>query len=245
MKTMTSLHIPWLGVMVLAFHGMVAADEHPPCHPQVDPARAQYQIGYGSLMEKASLRRTAPRTGARLPVLVQGFQRAWNARGSEIGFSTTYLGALVDADATMAAALYRVLYLDDLLATDKRENIYCRVAVEPEAIRLLDGSRLPEDAQFWVYVNKLKQSLAADARFPIVQSYLDTFLTGCLQLDELAIGYDDNFAEACVETTDGWSEHWVNDRLYPRRPFMYQPNAGTIDRLLHRLVPEFQKVRIE
>lgn len=30
--------------------------------------------------------------------------------------------------------------------------------------------------------------------------------------------------------------HWDNDRIYPRRPFMYQPDAGKIDTYLNRLL---------
>ena len=55
-----------------------------------------------------------------------------------------------------------------------------------------------------------------------------------------------SFSEECILTTDGWSEHWVNDRLYPRRPFIFQKNAGTIDKLIHKMLPdEFDAIRIE
>jgi hypothetical protein len=47
-------------------------------------------------------------------------------------------------------------------------------------------------------------------------------------------------------TTDGWSELWVNDGIYPRRPFHYEPNAFKIDGYLNRLLPELvQEIRIE
>jgi hypothetical protein len=49
-----------------------------------------------------------------------------------------------------------------------------------------------------------------------------------------------------VRTTDGWSKHWVNDRIYPRRPYIHQPNAWEIDAHLKRLLPElFGGIRIE
>jgi len=38
----------------------------------------------------------------------------------------------------------------------------------------------------------------------------------------------------------------MNDRIYPRRPFIYQPKAGRIDQLLKEHLPQyFQHIRIE
>ena len=46
------------------------------CHPEVDPSKPQYVVGYGSLMETASKRMTEPDAGTNLPVSVTGFQRS-------------------------------------------------------------------------------------------------------------------------------------------------------------------------
>lgn len=230
---------------LFAIQTLAIANDAAHCHPPIDRTKPQFVIGIGSLMEKSSKERTAPNTGANLPVMVHGFQRRWSARGSDIGSGTTYLAAVTDPEATMAAAMYRVLRIEDLMATDEREAYYCRAAVDPNSIEPLDGSTIPETGQFWLYVSQPDAAQPPNDRFPIVQSYVDIFISGCLQLSELAINYDADFAEACVETTSDWSTHWVNDRVYPRRPFIYQPNAGRIDRLLHRLVPEFQSIRIE
>lgn len=87
---------------------------------------------------------------------------------------------------------------------------------------------------------------AASAGYPIVQSYVDIFITGCLQMQARVTEPAFDFVEQCVLTTEGWSKHWVNDRIYPRRPFHYQPNAFKIDGYLNRLLPEFvQEMRIE
>jgi len=216
------------------------------CHPALDKAKPQYMIGYGSLMEKASKQRTAPNTGANLPVLVTGFQRSWNARRSDVGFSTTYLGVQAKTDAEMVAVLYQNFSADDIAATDDHEAYYCRDAVDPGAVKMLDRSSVPAEGQIWIYVNKPDAVHLPNARWPIVQSYVDIFVTGCFQKKEKVLGWNRDFAEACIETTDGWSTHWVNDRLYPRRPFIYQPNASAIDKLLQKLLPEeFKAIRIE
>jgi hypothetical protein len=107
-------------------------------------------------------------------------------------------------------------------------------------------ARQPETGQIWIYVSKPEAVDPPDADYPIVQSYVDIFITGCLQLAERVVGQNEDFAEQCITTTSGWSPHWVNDRLLPRRPFIHQPNASEIDRLLFENVPdEVRMIRIE
>jgi len=79
-----------------------------------------------------------------------------------------------------------------------------------------------------------------------VQSYVDIFITGCLEMQERVTESGFNFVDQCILTTSGWSKHWVNDRLYPRRPFMYQKRVLEIDEPLKRLLPEyFEAIKIE
>jgi len=40
------------------------------------------------------------------------------------------------------------------------------------------------------------------------------------------------FTQDFIRTTSGWNAHWVNDRIYPRRPFIYVPNSSAIDKAL-------------
>lgn len=232
-----------LGVFVAVANGHAFADS---CHPAVDHQKPQYTIGYGSLMQKASKDRTAPNTGGNIPAMVTGYQRAWNAQGVSIGFSTTYLGVTNSPDARMAAAFYQIFDASDIEATDQREVYYCREAVKPAQVRLLDRSVTPASGQIWIYVNKPEYTREPDKTYPMVQSYVDILISGCIELRARVIGENQDFAEQCIETTDGWSPHWVNDRLYPRRPFMYQPSAGKIDKLLADMVPEqFNSIKIE
>ena len=107
-------------------YGPAAADD---CHPLLDPAKPQYTVGYGSLMESSSKHATQPNAGINLPVLLSGFQRSWNTKGT---YPTTYLGVERSGSATMVAALYRDFLDDDgKLASDAREIDYCRDAVDP------------------------------------------------------------------------------------------------------------------
>jgi hypothetical protein len=111
---------------------------------------------------------------------------------------------------------------------------------------MLDGSAVPQDGQIWMYISKPEAVQPPDADYPIGQSYVDIFLTGCLQLAERVVDQNEHFARQCFTTTAGWSPHWVNDRVLPRRPFVQQPNAAAIDQLLFENVPEeFRMIRIE
>ena len=220
--------------------GAASADD---CRPPVDPSRAQYIVGYGSLMQSASKRMTEPGAGINLPVLVTGFQRAWNHRGI---YPTTYLGVEPAKSARMAAALYRSFLEDGELQSDAREFSYCRAAVEPAAIQMLDGSTVPSPAEIWIYVDKPESLAPPAAHYPITQSYVDIFITGCMELQDRVFEPGFDFVEQCVVTTRGWSKHWVNDRLQPRRPYIHEPRAFEIDGHLKRLLPAFvDSVRIE
>ena len=109
----------------------------------------------------------------------------------------------------MVAALYREFTAQDILDTDQREFDYCRGEVDPGALRMLDGSAVPVPGQIWIYISKPEAVDPPDADYPIVQSYVDIFITGCLQLAERVVGQNEDFAEQCITTTSGWSPHWV------------------------------------
>jgi hypothetical protein len=205
------------------------------CHPLPDLSKPQYIVGYGSLMEASSKRMTEPNADINLPISVVGFQRSWNTHGV---YPTTFLGVRPSTSASMVAVLYRAFLDNGKLGADARERSYCRIAVEPDSINMLDGSTVPSASQIWIYVTKPDLVAPPDDQYPITQSYVDIFMTGCLQLQARVSESHIDFVEQCVRTTEGWSTHWVNDRIYPRRPFMNQPNAWQIDQHLNTLLPE-------
>ena len=214
------------------------------CGGVADASRPQYIVGYGSLMQDESRKRTSPQAGPAHPVEIEGYRRGWFARGSSVGLSSTFLGVVQDAASHLNAVIYQV-DVEELEATDKRERSYCRALLSGSQVRPLgpDFSLAPE-AQTWIYVSRGPGVELPSTKYPIVQSYIDIFLSGCLEQEE-RFGVA-GFAEQCIETTSGWSEHWVNDRLYPRRPFIYQPKARDIDRLLAKELPKyFGRIRLE
>lgn len=213
------------------------------CNSTPDTAQPQWVIGYGSLMQQESRQRTAPEASTAHAANVKGYRRGWFAKGSPVGFSTTFLGAVPDASASMNAVVFSVS-TEALAALDRRESGYCRSQVKPGHLQLSGKAEAIPAGQYWIYSNLPDSIALPDNDRPLVQSYVDIFIGGCLELEEqyqLA-----GFAEECIRTTSGWSEHWVNDRLYPRRPFIHQPRAGQIDRLLDKELPGiFRQIRIE
>jgi len=212
------------------------------CHPTPNLNKPQYIIGYGSLMNELSKRRTTQNVSNNLPVRLSGYQRIWNATANILGLSTTYLNVIPAQDSQINAVIYRLFDQYDILRTDKRERSYCRKKVHFDQIEMLDHSEL-EKGEIWIYIKDMNIHLPSKT-YPIIQSYVDTFLSGCFQIEEKF--RLNGFTEECVRSTKGWSQHWVNDRSYPRRPHLHQPCVKDINQLLENELPEyFQYVRIE
>jgi hypothetical protein len=64
--------------------------------------------------------------------------------------------------------------------------------------------------QFWIYVTPASMLAAPSRNYPILQSYVDIFLSGCLAVQK-QYGLK-NFATHCIDTTHNWSSHWINDQ---------------------------------
>lgn len=205
------------------------------CNAAPDAASNQFIVGYGSLMEDESRARASPHAGPALPIELSGFRRGWFERGTGPGLGTTFLGVVPQREGRLNAVAYRV-DLQELASTDRRESSYCRLPVAKSAIRLLAPAAAGTfDGEVWIYVAH-SGTPPAEA-YPIVQSYVDVFLAGCLE-QEARFGVR-GFAVECVRTTHDWSAYWVNDRIYPRRPFIYQPRARQIDEILSAEVAKY------
>ena len=213
------------------------------CHPAMNKHERQYLIGYGSLIETESKNRTYSHTGKNIPVRLEGFQRGFFAKGTPTGFSTTYLGVLDEEAAKMNGVFFELLATHSMAAFDKREAYYCREAVNRNKIHSLINTPLPQ-GQYWIYVSTKDSIVKPSEKYPLVQSYVDIFLNGCLEIqDQYKLP---TYASDCITTTTDWSVDWVNDRIYPRRPFIYEKNAGKIDKLLLEKLPNyFNQIKIE
>lgn len=211
----------------------------------------QYILGYGSLMETASRIRTTPEAKEAYPVKVTGFKRGWFARTGVIGFSPTYLGCVPHDTSVTNGVVYEVS-AEEIKKTDEREKGYTRVQITLESITDY-AKALSDDAKVWIYVNsfpdhEIPGDQLPSREFPIVQSYVDICMNGCIEIEDKYPGFAGSFIEDFVRTTAFWSPNWANDRIYPRRPFIYCPNAFKIDKLLQKYLLDttiFNKIYIE
>lgn len=200
-----------------------------------------YIFGYGSLMEKESRLRTTPNAINIYPVKIYSYVRGWWAKGSSIGLSTTFLGCvpsklLKEKDIIhnfVNGVVYEVSQ-EELQVTDRREASYQRVKIPFDQIE--DYSNvLKKESNIWAYVNEdidLYSTLPSK-KFPIVQSYVDICINGCIEIENsFPHAKEKGFASEFIKSTLFWSEYWVNDRIFPRRAFIHRPSAYKIDKLL-------------
>jgi gamma-glutamylcyclotransferase (GGCT)/AIG2-like uncharacterized protein YtfP len=207
--------------------------------------RQQFIFGYGSLVESQSRAMISPSALDASPVNVGGLQRGWFGRVVGVSLSPTYLAAVSDANSRCNGVIFNVS-AQQLEAFDKYEAGYQRERIDQRNINMLDGSRSAPEGDIWFYTNGEKRS--ASPEFPIVQSYVDICLNGCFEIEAAyPLAREAGFAEEFLKTSTDWSKYWVNDRIYPRRASVYQPNASKIDELIKKVLGEemFLNIKIE
>src|SRR3990167_1368649 len=96
------------------------------CHPKINPNLPQYIIGYGSLMDEASKKRTDPLAEESVPVLIKGYKRSWAAHGNLPGVNATFLAVFKNKISSFNAIIYKLNHPKNIQNYDKRESIYCR-----------------------------------------------------------------------------------------------------------------------
>lgn len=212
------------------------------CHPTIDHGRPQYIVGYGSLIDEASKNKTDPTAEQSVPVIIKGYQRRWSAHSDAIGLRTTFLSVSKHPFAWFNGVIYQLRHPNNILSYDKREHIYCRKELQPAEFSVF-ATTLPTEKQVWMYIPKKKYDAYPTPDYPIVQSYVDIFIRGCIKIEE-KFHYKD-FAKNCITQTAHWPSYWINDRIFPRRATAYEPYASKIDALLYELVPvQFKQITL-
>ncbi len=196
--------------------------------------RPQYIFGYGSLVQTESRTRTVPSAQFASPVIARGISRGWYDQIGGPSWNPTYLGAVADTNATTNGVIYPVSAAD-LEADNQREVGYRPTRIDPTAITMLDGSQAAPDADIWYYANVEKKPVSA--AHPIVQSYVDICIDGCLEIEAAyPLAKAAGFAVQFIKTCTDWQIPWVNDRIYPWRPTIYMARANQIDALLRQVL---------
>ncbi len=206
----------------------------------------QFIFGYGSLMNSESRAATAGQHVSAIPARVSasfGYARAWNIR-SPSGF--TALGLRKAGAGEKGSTINGVVYAvdgDDMAKYDAREAGYVRVEVPHDAIEAVSWQRLPEAGKVWVYVPVGPDGQPGvglpqpDAEHPLLESYIDVVVEGGLE-------YGEAYARETLETTDGWSDYWLNDRELARRPWVRNPEAAEVDKLLSASPGPAEKLKL-
>ena len=117
----------------------------------------QWIVGYGSLMDRASRTRQAPRAQSAFPVRVRGVSIGWFHQFRTItqSLSPTFLGAQQVGSAACGGVIYKATQTD-LNATDARETGYTRIEVPSDAISLATGTgvALQQGDRYWIYISQ-------------------------------------------------------------------------------------------
>lgn len=201
-------------------------------------------FGFGSIINDRSRRSSAPGCTHVVQARIHAqweWTRCWNFR-SPTGF--TALGLVKrDAGACGASSVNGVVFPvteEQLAAFDARETGYRRELVPPALWLAVTSPQLPHLARLeravemrrsslscWAYVPECDAAMAADAEHPLVQTYIDCVLEGCIALGGEAM------AEEWITSTHGWSQFYLNDVPMSRRPWLHRGTRyREIDRLL-------------
>lgn len=203
--------------------------------------RFDYVFGFGSIINTAT---HAPwlasdkdsnctvLQGQRATILKSfGYKRGWTFR-SATGF--TALGLLREEEANdINGVLFRIRH-DLLEGFDRREVGYDRVEIDRNCIKLIppeesetnepDANKYSHQVvldiqvgeKIWVYVPQESFCAEANEDHPILQSYVDTVMQGCLDWG------GESMAEEFVATTSNFSPYYLNDTPSSRRPWLFR-----------------------
>ncbi len=167
-----------------------------------------------------------------------GYIRCWNDRARS-GF--TALGLRPAGPGESAMTINGVVYPiegHDLSAFDAPEKGYIRIEIPHADIEAVSWQDLPAQGRIWVYIPARPGEApgvdlpSPDAEYPLLQSYIDVLIEGGLQ-------YGPDFAREIIETTEGWSKYWLNDRPLARRPWVFDRSYKAVDGLLSSYAPHF------
>jgi hypothetical protein len=196
--------------------------------------RPLYIFGYGSLIERESRIATWPSAEFASPVVLKGVARGWFDQTDVPSWSPTYVGGVAKKGAECNGVIFRVTQAEfDSFA--ERETGYKPTKIDPSQITMLDGSSAAPNGDIWYFASR--QQRFPSGEHPIVQSYVDVCLDGCLEIEATyPLAKQASFAERFIKTTSSWGPPWINDRIYPWRPFVYVPRAFAIDALLQQVL---------
>lgn len=216
-------------------------------------------VGYGSIINTKSRFNTGGKDiGNAIPVRIKscaGLKRVWNFQKSKIA-ALTALGLETSNNSIFTNkkglqikvkkknnfdiyckgngySFNGVLYpiYDNIKNFDKREEGYFRLRLKRDQIESTSWQNLPNyKCKIYIYcIYPNQQNRRPTYKLPILQTYLDIVIKGCL---EYGISYVDEF----LNSTYGWNKWILNDRIIARRPWINEPEFKMIDKLLYKKI---------
>ena len=171
-----------------------------------------------------------------------GYERRWNFR-STTGFTALGVSRITttaDPPRDMNGVLFQIPSAM-MPGFDRREVGYEKVRIPMDCIDFCsDGeyvasnntnAELPEltdSDHIWIYVPQANQCREADENHPLLQSYVDTVMQGCLEWGGRKM------AEDFVLSTGSWSSFFLNDTPSSRRPWLFRKDYDILDDILQK-----------
>ena len=213
------------------------------CFPSPDSDKPQYVVAYGQYLYKETRKNSPVQMMKDTPVWVEGYQRGWFSQRPVLTIPMTELG-VVKAPGERFNAVVVSLKSGQVTSLDRDERTLCRIKLAAKNLVPMTSANIKDDGEFWIYATRPKQKQDAIANYPIYQSEVDKFLTGCLEQTRRFKLPD--FADQCMQTTYGWNSSWVNDRKRPVQAQLVQVKREEIDKLLMKYQKEyFAPIRIK
>lgn len=180
------------------------------------------------------------------PVWVHGWARGWVTSCDIEWFNS--VGAFRNANASFNATLVPVAAISPDL--HKREMNYRFTELRSDELSFTPApngkvNSLSHNSAHRYWICETLQQQRADQKHPLLQTYIDTCLIGCLETDM------PNFAHEFIESTQFWcleteQDYWLNDRgspKYPRAATINVEQSKLIDDLLQQF--DLLQFRIE
>ena len=228
MRDLPSLMQRSLLVALLTQGWALASD----CFPAPDTKKPQYLVAFGSLLYEGARLNKAELAELELPVWVEGYKRAWLLRTKPDSLKLTLLGVTPSNGDKFNAVLIS-LPAGKLTSIDRQAKLECRMKINKDSLITMSNKALPDDGDIWIYEAQKKYIARPAGEYPIMQSNVDVFMTGCIEQAERFKIKD--FADLCVSTTQYWSAHWANDRRTPLDQKIVQTKNKQVDKLLEKL----------
>lgn len=186
-------------------------------------------FGYGSLVDSFAHK-------AKFVEVCIQYKRVWNAWNTKA--RATFLGLEACGEKTgVTGVIYPIFSEEELEDLDHREQGYRRENISHDDVKVVNeglnkvmqGMKLDSSMQLFTYVPETGGNKPT-VMYPILQSYVDLCASGFLKFRIEGAPRDENDpVRRFLDTTFGWSEYMLNDRVLARRPWKYEGNQFIID----------------